>query len=51
MFYPVVRHKTSNSDNLLLKKPLMKTILIATDFSSAARNATKYGFESCKDKG
>lgn len=46
MFCPVTRHKTRDSDSVLLKKPLiMKTILIATDFSSAARNATTYGFE------
>jgi nucleotide-binding universal stress UspA family protein len=45
MFYSVARHKTDNSYNVLLKKSPMKTILIATDFSSAARNATTYGFE------
>lgn len=45
MFQPAARHKTTDSNGILLKKSPMKTILIATDFSTAARNATIYGFE------
>lgn len=48
MFYPAERHKTRGSYSILLKKTAMKTILIATDFSTAARNATIYGFELAK---